>query len=297
MDEILKKLLESELLNEDTKAELSESFNAAVQKLREEVATEVKVELTEQFVKAQADLVEAVDKFVNDQVAAEFTELKEDINSFRDVETEKELELAEKLVEEKERMATLLAEQIDELVTKIDSFLDKQVNEEFAELKEDIEDVQRLQFGRKIFESYEAEFKKFRKVDTLEIEQELAEAKDKLADASARLEEIERDRLSEARNNKLSALLGDVDGVAKDQLTILLSNVPVEKLDEAFKKYAPRVLKESFQSNNSKAILESTAAKDQTVTVTGNELNEEVEQPVQQDDKFARIRKLAGITG
>ena len=305
MNEILNKLLESEFLNEETKAELTESFNVAIKQLREDVAAEVKVELTEQFVKAQAELVDAVDKFVSDQLTTELTELKEDIAAFRDVETEKEIEYAEKLVEEKERMASMLSEEIDDLVNKIDAFLEVRIDEEFSELHEDIAEVQQLQFGRKIYEAMESEFKSFRKVDTLKVEQDLAEAKDKLADATQRLSEIERARVSEAKETKLASLLEGVSGLARDQLKVLLSNVPSDKLDEAFKKYAPRVLKESLEDlskKSSKAILEEgTAAKDTVTVITGNELKEEIDSDSKgqaSEDKFsARMRLLAGITG
>jgi hypothetical protein len=59
MNEILKKLLESEFLTEETRAELTEAFNAAVegfrQQVREEVSAEVRVELTEEWTKAKDD--------------------------------------------------------------------------------------------------------------------------------------------------------------------------------------------------------------------------------------------------
>ena len=51
MDEILQKLLQSELLSEETKSELSEQWTASIETLkaniREEVSNEVKLQLSD----------------------------------------------------------------------------------------------------------------------------------------------------------------------------------------------------------------------------------------------------------
>lgn len=303
MDEILKKLLESELLNEETKTALSESFTNAVQQIREDVTAEVKLQLTEEFVKAQEQLVEAIDAKLDNQIKVELDELKEDIDNFRDLE----VEYAEKLVEEKDRMATLLGEQIDELVDKLDAFLEVRVSEEFTELQEDIEATRKLDFGRKMFEAFESEFKQFRKVDTSKVEQELAEAKDKLSDATQRLQEIEKQRVSEARQTKLASLLEGVEGMAKEQLKVILSNIPTEKLDEAYKIYAPRVVKESLdkkvgeKQESKQVVTESTKETAKVVLVTGNEqLDEDLEllseDKQKQTKQLDRMKQLAGLT-
>lgn len=302
MDEILKKLLESDLLSDETKAQLSEQFKAAVDTFLAEERTKQEVEiraaLTEEFVKAREELAEAVDKKIDEMLDREIEELKEDINKFRDLE----VEYAEKLVEEKEHLAQQLGEQLNQLVDNVDAFLEVRLDEELSELKEDIESVKKLEFGRKIFEAMEQEFKKFRKEDLSSVEQELAEAKDKLIDAETRLAEIENARLAEARNTKMEELLTPLSGNAREQMKIILSNVATEKLDEAFNVYIGRVLKESVvEKKDEKApkaekLTESKkeASKDTTL-VTGNE-EEVLEEEVQPSDQLSRIRKLAGVT-
>jgi hypothetical protein len=298
MDEILKKLLESDVLSEETKAEISAQFKTTMDSFlaeqRAAVEVEVRTQLTEEFVKAREQLAESIDAKLESFLKAEFDELKEDINQFRDLE----VEYAEKLVEEKETLATKLGEQLDQLVDKIDAFLEVRLDEEMTELKEEIEEVKKLEFGREIFESMEQTFKKFRKDDSSKAERALAEAQDKLADATAKLAEIERTALAEARTGKLEGLLAPLSGIAKEQMKILLQNVATEKLDEAYSVYVGRVIKEASVEQK-KVVVESAPAPVAAPAgelVTGNEpqLNEEVVQ-VQQDDQVSRLRKLAGL--
>jgi hypothetical protein len=300
MENILKKLLESDLLSEETKAELNEQFKTAVDAYlteeRSKLEVEIRSTLTEEFVKAREELAEKVDTKIEEYLTSEFDELKEDINKFRDLE----VEYAEKLVEEKERLAQLLGEQLNQLVDKLDAFLEVRIDEEMAELHEDIEDVKKLEFGRKIFEAVETEFKKFRKEDQSSVEADLAEALDKLNDAESRLADIEHTRLAEARNSKLEELLTPLSGNAREQMKIILSNVATEKLEEAFKVYIGRVLKEAVEPKKEevKAPLvedKKVEVKSTSTFVTGNE--EVIVEAVAAttDAQLSRIRKLAGL--
>jgi macrodomain Ter protein organizer (MatP/YcbG family) len=299
MEEILKKLLESDVLSEETKAEVTAQFNTAVETFmteeRSKLEVEIRSQLTEQFVQAREELAESVDAKVEEFLNKEFDELKEDINKFRDLE----VEYAEKLVEEKEKLAQTLSEQLNQLVDKIDAFLEVRLDEEMAELKEDIDQVKKFEFGRKIFEAVEAEFKSFRKADLGTAEQELAEAKDKLADATRKINEMEQERLAEARNTKIEELLSSLSGNARESMKIILSNVATEKLDESYKIYIGRVLKETSveQQKPTQTVLESGTPPTTAKLVTGNEdtplLNEDSKPS---DQQLLRIRKLAGLS-
>jgi hypothetical protein len=186
MDEILKKLLESELLSEETKAQIQESFTSAVTMMKEELALEVRAELVEQYTKDREALVESVEEKITSMLSTEIEELKEDIASFRDLE----VEFAGKLVEEKKVLAEKLGEELDQIVDKIDTFLEYRVEEEMAEFKEDISVVKENQFGRKIFESFMSEFNRSF-VDEESLFKKISVLEDKLTDAEARLFESE----------------------------------------------------------------------------------------------------------
>lgn len=297
MDEILKKLLESNVLSEETKGQLQEQFKTVVDAYLAEERTKLEhtimTQLTEEFVKSQEKLTEALDIKIDAHLDAEFKELKEDIESFRDLE----VEYAEKLVEEKAKLASQLNEELEQLVDKLDAFLDVRLDEELSELKEDITEVRKLEFGRSIFEAMEQEFRKHRSNDTSKLEQELAEAKEQLSDAKSRIGSMQRDRIAEARTNKMDELLSPLSGTAKEQMKVILANVATEKLDEAYKTYLGRVLKESVVTKTEKPLTESVkqSKNAEQILFTGNETEVVTESVKPVDDQLARIRRLAGL--
>jgi hypothetical protein len=303
MDEILKKLFESDLLSEETKATLTEQFKTAVDaylvEQRAQLETEVNARLTEEFVKAREELVESLNTKLDEMVKGEFDELKGDIEQYRDLE----VEFAEKLVEEKEQLAVRFGEEMEELVNKLDMFLEQRVDAEFDELKEDITEVKKLELGRKIVEAFGVEYKKIFKEDTSKTERELAEALDKLADAQKRLTDIDRQRVTEARQNKLDELLAPLTGSTREQMKLILNNVSTEKLDEAYKVYLARVLKESTVAAPSAPVAKPAEQVKTSLTeskvVTGNEGEAEETQAVTESTEpnsaLSRMRKLAGL--
>lgn len=300
MEEILKKLLESDLLSEETKTTLKEQFNAAIAAYlveeRAKLETEVNARLTEEFVKAREELVETLNQKLDEVTAREFEELHGDIEQYRDLEVEH----AEKLVEEKEQLAVRFGEEMEQLVDKLDIFLEQRVDAEFEELKEDITEVKKLELGRKIIESFGAEYKKLFKEDVSKTERDLAEALDKLTDAQKRLADIDRQRVAEARQNKLDELLAPLTGTTREQMKLILNNVSTEKLDEAYKVYLARVLKESTVAAPAVTAPTKQAATKlvESKVVTGNEGEAEEVSAVTEStptDQFARFRKLAGL--
>lgn len=303
MDEILKKLLESDLLSEETKATLTEQFKTAVDAyLAEErikLETEVNARLTEEFVKAREELVESLNSKLDEVVKSEFDELKGDIEQFRDLE----VELAEKLVEEKEQLAVRFGEEMDELVNKLDVFLEQRVDAEFDELKEDITEVKKLEIGRKMLEAFGAEYKKLHREDASKTERDLAEALDKLNDAQKRLADIDRQRVAEARQTKLDELLAPLTGTTREQMKLILTNVSTEKLDEAYKVYLARVLKESTvaaPSATAKPAAQAKAPLTESKVVTGNEgesaeATQQVTESTEPSSALLRMKRLAGL--
>ena len=148
MDEILKPLLQSDLLTESVKRDIQANWIKAVetktQMIREEVELEVKARLSEQFTKDRDALVEAVDTFIGNQLKSELSELKEDIERFRDLE----VEAAKKISAEKSKMSKTLKSEMEELTEAIDQFLEQRLSEEIEELTEDIAIVKKNEFGR-----------------------------------------------------------------------------------------------------------------------------------------------------
>lgn len=182
MEELLQKLLEAEVLSEDTKSELEKAFeaqlNEAISAAKEDAAADVRAELTEQWVKERDTLVEAIDSKVGEFLEEELAELKEDVERFRDLEAE----YAEKIVEAKAAMGDELKADLKELVEKIDAFLEIRLAAEIEELQEDISEIRKNEFGRKIFEAFAREFTD-NYADEDSAEASLRETQARLADA------------------------------------------------------------------------------------------------------------------
>jgi len=240
MEEILNKLLESDLLSEDTKAQITEQFQSGVQAMREELALEVRAELVEQYTKDREALVESIDEKIEALLKEEMAEFSDDVAAFRDLE----VEMAAKLVEEKKVLAEKLGEELDQIVDKLDTFLEYRIEEEMAEFKEDLEVVKENQFGRKIFESFMSEFNKsfvdedslFKKISVLE---------DKLSDAENRLFESEQAEKKANRVKKLDEVLAPLSGVKREQMALILQNVETSKLQEAYNRFVGRILRKT----------------------------------------------------
>jgi hypothetical protein len=315
MDELLQKLLEAEVLSEDTKKELEGAFQTkldeAIEAAKQSAADDVRAELTEQWVGERDTLVEAVDAKVNDFLAREVEELKEDIERFRDLEAE----YAEKLVEAKAAMSDELKDDLMELVEKVDAFLEMRLSAEIAELKEDLDAQRQNDFGRRVFEAVAEEYA-LSFADDESSEATLRETQQRLADTESALEEAESARAEIERVVEMERILSPLSGRQHEVMEAILRTVPTEQLEEGYKTFIGRVIRESEDiSEKEEAVLaeneeatsddksEKTEAKtdeeivSEGVVVTGDteeQLTEEFDiQKISESTK--ELRKLAGI--
>lgn len=294
MDEILQKLLESELLSEEVKAEISQKWTQVVEakmaEMKESSLLEVRAELAEQWTKERDALVVSLEKFVDEQITEELTELKSDIERFRDLEAE----YAGKVVEHKNEMAAKVQEDLDQLVDKIDSFFEIRLTEEFEELKEDIEVVKQNHFGRQIFEAFVNEFSTSF-VDEESVQAQLQVTESKLEDASKKIAKLEADQTKMIREAKMAEVLKPLSGSKREQMEFILQSVSTEKLEESYNQFIGRVLKEEKSEQAKAAQIISEAAKENKV-VTGDQLDEgKTEVVAPKNSKLDSLRALAGI--
>lgn len=309
MDELLQKLLETDVLSDEVKKELEETFKTQIDEAaaaaREEAAADVRAELTEQWIQERENLIEAVDTKVTEYLANEIEELKEDIESFRDLEAE----YAEKIVEAKASMADELKSDLTELVEKIDAFLEIRIAAEIEELREDITEVRKNDFGRRMFEAFSTEYMKHY-ADDESYEGKYAEAMDRVTDLEEALEESEKVRMKMEREAKLEEVLSPLSGRSKEVMEAILKNVDTAHLEEGYKTFLGRVLKETDETDSEKedeeVLAESneteTKPEEETVTetvvLTGDTeevITESEETDTAQQERLARIKRLAGI--
>lgn len=315
MEELLQKLLEADVLNEETRNELQTAFesklNEAVEAAKADATADVRAELTEQWVNERDALIEAVDDKVGDFLDAEIAELKEDIDRFRDLEAE----FAEKLVEAKAQMGDELKSDLAELVEKLDAFLEIRLTAELDELAEDIEQVKKDDFGRRIFEAvaqeYQASF-----ADDDSVEGTLRETEARLTDTESALEEAVRRVAELEREKKLEEVLSPLAGRQREVMEAILQNVDTEQLEEGYNTFIGRVLRESVTeeadsekedtvlaegaSDEDDELLENAelaTGDDEDLMIENQEVEKGADRPVLAEDARARLRRLAGITG
>jgi hypothetical protein len=293
MDEILKKLLENELLSEETKAQISEQWTTSVDafktQVREEVSMVVRSELAEQWIAERDELVTKVDGFVTEALIKEITELKGDIERFRDLEAE----YAEKLVEEKHKLAEEVASELDSLVDKIDAFFEVRLSAELGELKEDLEVVKQNEFGRRLYEAFATTFASAH-IDEDSVTAQLRIAEAKLSDAAKALNESEEQRNQMVREAKLEKLLAPLGGKKREQMEMVLKNIETGRLEESYKFFIGRILKEEVEAPAAKTLTEGATGAKKTTVVTGD--TAPVTAPATQlDEGLARMKRLAGV--
>lgn len=292
MDEILKKLLQSELLSEESKAEISEQWTASVEafktQVREEVSGEVRSELAGQWITERDELITKVDGFVAEALTNEIAELRGDIERFRDLE----VELAEKLVEEKQRLAEEVAAELDELVDKIDAFFEMRLTAEMEELSEDLAIVKENDFGRKMFEAFASTYAAHY-VDEDAVQSKLAVAESKLADAETQLEALEVERNKMIREAKMEQILSPLTGSKREQMAMVLKSVDTNRLEESYKFFIGRILKEDTAqaAPGAKPLNESKPTPSATTVVTGEPAAHAKPVNTQLDE----MKRLAGI--
>ncbi|MDE1829549.1 MAG: hypothetical protein KGI25_04435, partial [Thaumarchaeota archaeon] len=253
-------------------------------------------------------LVEAIDSKVGDFLDSELSELREDIERFRDLEAEH----AEKLVEAKGQMADELKSDLKELVEKIDSFLEIRIAAEMEELREDLEVVKQNEFGRRVFEAFSDEFTRFVDADTKEAS--VGELSKRLEETVSALEASEKKVAVMEREQKLKRVLAPLKDRPRDIMEAILKNVDTDQLDSAYKTFIGRVLRESDGATGSEKegavlaegasrkserarVAESAIAKygDTEVVTEGETKPETKTVDPAKEAELARIRKIAGI--
>ena len=297
MEEILKAVLSSEILSEETKTQLTEHVKGLEKSLRESIEVEVRAELAEQWVQERDALAQKMESFVSESLNQELAELRDDIKQFRNLETEYEQKLAEQrlimaeeVVAEKQRLQEALTEELETLVDKIDEFLEIRLNEELTELAEDIQQVKNVQLGNEMFEAYAEIFMKSHLSKT-GVMKKLDEAQAQVETLTAKLAESTSVTADLIRESKLNGLLSNLSGSKREQMQILLKGVATERLEETYKQFVGRIMKDDQSSQVLESAQQTTVKTGDSVTITESQQKSAVD-----DDYRKELQRLAGIT-
>jgi hypothetical protein len=219
---------------------------------------------------AQDDNMTKLEGFVMEQLTKELNEFHEDKRSL--------VEAKVKMIKEgKEVINQTKADFIKTAAGKIEGIMENTIRNELNTLREDIQTAKENQFGRKIFETYAAEFmssylnegtevSKLNKV--VESLQSEIESKDKaiaekevMIAESAKTVRIAKDTAE--RKQIMQEMMQPLSKDHKEIMGALLESVKTDKLQNAFNKYLPSVLKEDAKTTK-KVLSESNTE------VTGN---------------------------
>lgn len=295
MKDILNKLLESELLSEESKAEITEAFEVGVKQLeeslREEVTVEVKSQLVTEWVEQRDALIEAIDQQVSEMVSDEMVELKEDIERFRDLEAEH----AAKIVEEKEKLAEQFDSALDQLVVKLDAFLEHRIESEFTELKEDLQEAKEKEYGAKVYEAFAKMF--MDNVDDESVFGKLRIAESKIAELDKQVALIESEKQKITHEKVLNETLAPLSGSKREQMKHLLEGVKTERLKETYNRYISKIVSESADNpaidKDKQKVTEGKVNKSKVIT--GDKTTKVVEGKTTEDKELNRWLSIGGV--
>lgn len=263
-DDVLKALLENELLTDDVKNVVAEAFNTIVEQAkqdaeekavaesaealktalaeaREEMEAEVRTELAAKFLSEREELVKSLDEKVTEMLSSEIKELSEDIEAFRDLE----VEFAAKLEDEKQALAEQFSEEKKVFITKIDEFVESRLKDEMQELHEDINVIKQNTFAREVFETFRGVYEdSFADPEghMASVKSKLEESENEKAAAEKRVQELEESLSEMKRSSILESTLAPLSGKRRAVMESILSGFETDKIGAVYEKMLPRVM-------------------------------------------------------
>jgi hypothetical protein len=234
-----------------------------------------------------------LEQFVVHALAKEIQEFATDKKDLAETKVKLVREAKSKFEDIKQSFIKRSAQVVETAVTK-------KLTTEIKQLKEDIDSARSNDFGRKIYEAFAQEFagsylnEKSETSKLLKIiqkkEQELAEAKQVVAEKESLVESTQREiRITKdlmERKAVMGELLAPLDASKREIMKELLESVKTVKLNEAFDKYLPAVME-----GQKKTVAPKKAMLSESSEVTGNRESK----PEVGLDNILDIRKLAGL--
>ena len=244
---------------------------------------------------AQETNMAQLEGFVIEQLTKELNEFHDDKRSLVEAKV-KMIKEGKNAIEQTKRKF------VENAAKKVESLLETTIKNEITTLREDIQVAKENTFGRKIFETFAAEFmgsmlnegtevsKLSKQMDELQVK--LEEANKAVAEKEVQLKESARNARIVADKAERKAIMNEMMApLSKQQKQImnaLLESTQTGELQKAFNKYLPSVLKEDTKTETKKVLSESTTE------VTGDKANSSAEAETTAD--IVNLRKLAGIS-
>jgi hypothetical protein len=245
--------------------------------------------------KAMASKYAQLEEFVIEALSKEIAEFYEDKKDLAETKV--------RLVREaKEHFKKVKTNFVERSATAVSETVDKVLKGEITQLKEDIEEARRNDFGRKIFEAFSNEYSgsylneksesaKLLKVVELK-DKQLAEAKAFAGKAKdlAEAQATENKQLVESatRERTINELIAPLGNDQREIMTDLLESVQTERLQKSFDKYLPSVIDGHTPAKRKAKVLS------EATEVTGNRAKTTTHVKADESNVLD-IRRLAGL--
>ncbi len=239
-----------------------------------------------------------LEEFVLQRLTGELNELHEDEQALRTARV--------RMVQEgKKIIADAKAKFVKEAASKVEGIISSAMKTELTQLKEDIKVARENAFGRKIMETFAAEFMASHFADGTEVKKmgkQVAELQAKLDETTQQLaqkdnmiaEAVRKATVAEdvaKRTRVMQELVAPLSKEKREIMEDLLQTVKTTNLKESFEKYLPAVLNEAVSKTAKSTLVES--AKAQSTVFTGNK-SVSADQSTGKAEIVA-LRKLAGL--
>jgi hypothetical protein len=242
---------------------------------------------------AQDKNMAQLEGFVLEQLTKELNEFHEDKRSLVEAKV-KMIKEGKAAIEETKRAF------VKNAAAKVEAILESTIKKELTTLREDIQVAKENNFGRKLFETFAAEFMSSYLVEGTEVAKlnkkleqmntKLNEANKAIANKEVQLKESQRRaRIAEDKAERklvMNEMMAPLSKQQKQIMGALLESTQTKDLRTAFNKYLPSVLNESKTPVETKKVL-SESSKD----VTGNK--QRVSEGTSAE--IISLRKLAGL--
>ena len=244
--------------------------------------------------KLQEGNFEKLEDFVMEQLTSELNEFHNDKKDL--------IEQKVKLVAEgKEMITKAKAEFVEKASTKLAGIVESTLSTELGTLKEDIKTAKENMFGRKLFETFAAEFmgshlaegthisKLSKELSTVksQLDESHKEIKDREAKITEATNTVAKINESRERETVMAELMSPLSKDKRELMNNLLESVATGSLKAQFNKYLPTVLNESSTQVKSQKLNES-----QKTEITGNKAHT---QSTESEAEIINLKKLAGI--
>ena len=282
----------------EARAKYAKKMKSDAKAMESFVLNNLKKELAElrEDRKNVAGNVAKLESFIVDALAKEIAEFHSDKKDLAETKVKLVRDSKAKFESVKKDFIRRASEVVQETVSK-------GIKSEMTQLKEDIEEARRNDFGRRIFESFASEYatshlnEKSETSKLLKVvkqkEEAVKEAEAKAADAEKLVEskDAEIAKITNAVNRRevMSELMSPLSKDKREVMSELLESVQTDKLHATFDKYISAVMEGNVPKKDKVALTEGkevTGDKTQAQAIGGSE---------QKTAEIFDIRRLAGL--